>query len=278
MWAVRIVHESCLHESDRGNCFVTLTYRSHLECTERQLRDQLHIPDDWSLHVRHFQLFAKRLRASTKARIKYFHCGEYGDQCLHGPVRECNVCNVGRPHYHAVLFNQRFDDLVEVGSKNGVPYYTSPRLEALWGYGFVQVGEVTFESAAYVARYALKKVNGNRADDHYLKVDSHGELLLARPEYVTMSNGIGREWYERYRSDFHPRDHAPVPGRAPIGKVPRYYDELLKRTDPITHQAVKDARQRYRREHPEEFQPNRLMAKYKVKRDQIAQLKRGLTP
>ena len=38
MWAMRIVHESTLHELDGGNCFVTLTYRDPKECNLEQLK------------------------------------------------------------------------------------------------------------------------------------------------------------------------------------------------------------------------------------------------
>ena len=166
MWAMRIVHEASMHENDVGNCFVTLTYRDKYDCTDRQLEKGYHVPDDWSLHKSHFQKFIRRLREAVPHRVRYFHCGEYGRHCEHCPPgcevegRHCVWCNVGRPHYHAVLFNCRFDDAVCVGSRNGVQYFTSPSLEKLWRYGYVQVGEVNFASAAYVGRYCLKKVTG----------------------------------------------------------------------------------------------------------------------
>ena len=85
MWAMRIVHESTLHEYNGGNCFVTLTYRDEIECTEDQLLSGDHIPKDWSLKKSDFQNFMKRLRwAFPKQEIRYFYVGEYGRRCRHG--------------------------------------------------------------------------------------------------------------------------------------------------------------------------------------------------
>jgi len=130
MWAMRIVHESTLHEPDGGNCFVTLTYRDRGECTVEQLEEGWHVPDDWSLHKSHFQKFMKRLRKHlSPQKVRFFHCGEYGNRCKHGIDLElvgCPLCNVGRPHYHACLFNCSFTDLVAYGSHNGELRYTSP--------------------------------------------------------------------------------------------------------------------------------------------------------
>ena len=93
MWAMRIVHESTLHELDGGNCFVTLTYRDRLECSQEQLEKGYHVPDDWSLHKEHFQKFMKRLRkAFHPQKIRFFHCGEYGNICKHGISLELVDC------------------------------------------------------------------------------------------------------------------------------------------------------------------------------------------
>ena len=81
-WAIRCVHEASLHEH---NCFITLTY------------DDDHLPMNNSLDLRDFQLFMKRLRFKFGNGIRYYHCGEYGD-------------NYRRPHYHACLFNFDFAD------------------------------------------------------------------------------------------------------------------------------------------------------------------------
>jgi hypothetical protein len=281
MWAARIVHEASLHEFDHGNCFITLTYRDRAECTDAELADGFHIPDDWSLQKKHFQDFMKRLRKAYDQKIRFFHCGEYGSRCKHGldlELVECPLCNVGRPHYHACLFNCSFSDLELYTQCNGEPRYTSATLEKIWKYGFVDVGELNFDSAAYVARYILKKVNGERADDHYMSIDLDGEVTFITPEYCTMSRrpGIGKEWFEKYESDCFPSDEVPVPGEGVFKKVPRYYEELFKKSDPFTLEEIKELRQQFRDEHEDEYTPSRLMQKYKVRKAAVSQLKRTL--
>ena len=284
MWAARIVHESSLHDHDGGNSFVTLTYRSKAQCTKNQLDEKLHIPEDWNLSVpireagkqteaSHFQLFMKRLRKRYKQKIKYFMCGEYGAICKHGINLDqvgCPLCNVGRPHYHACLFNVEFNDLEPYASRDGVTRYTSKTLEGLWKYGFVDVGKLEYQSAAYVARYCLKKVTGVNAEEHYQSIDYKGEVTKLNPEYATMSNGIGEGWYEKYKDDVFPSDEVPVPGHGIIKKVPRYYEEKYKESDPFDYEEVKNKRQIFRRENADEYEPDRLMAKYKVKKAQNA--------
>ena len=280
MWAARIVHEASLYEYRTGNCFITLTYREPIECSMKQLEQKLHVPDDWSLHKSHFQKFMKRLRKyAGKQRIRYFHCGEYGRRCRHGfdlDDQECVFCNVGRPHYHAILFNCAFPDLEKYTQVNGEDRFTSPILEKLWKYGFVDVGDVNFESAAYVARYALKKKNGIQAEDWYVDFET-GEYK--QPEYCTMSRrpGIGYEWYQKYRSDLFPSDEVPVPGSGVFKGMPRYYEELFKQEDPLSLEEIKELRQVFRREHADEYTPERLYAKYKVKKAQVELLKRTVS-
>ena len=277
MWAMRITHEASLRSSI-GNAFVTLTYRSELEASELELDRGLHLPKDWSLNKKHFQKFMKRLRKEFPQRIKYYHCGEYGSICEHGfdlEEQECPLCNVGRPHYHACLFNVSFDDLTPYATKGDKTYFTSPKLERIWKYGFVDVGELNFQTAAYVARYILKKITGPRAEGHYEKITLDGEVLELEPEYATMSNGIGKEWYQRYKADVFPSDEVPVPGHGVIKGVPRYYEELLRLEDEWQHEEVKQNRQIFRAENAHEYTPERLMAKYKVKKAQLSTLKRG---
>lgn len=278
MWAMRIVHES-LHDDSVGNKFVTLTYRPKEECDKKQLERGYHVPDDWSLKKEHFQKFMKRLRQEfPENKIKYYHCGEYGSICKHGidlEKVECPLCNVGRPHYHACLFNIHFDDLEHYATQRGIARYTSPRLEKVWKHGFVDVGDLTFESAAYVARYIMKKINGVNAEDHYTSVDIHGEITKVEPEYATMSNGIGKDWYEKYKSDLWPSDEVPVPGSGVFKKVPRYYENRLKLEDEELYEEVKLLRQKFRDENAEEYTPERLWQKYKVKKAQSGQLIRN---
>lgn len=199
-WAVRCMHETQMHDV---SSFVTLTYRDE------------DLPERGSLCYRDFQLFMKRLRKQQDAR--FFMCGEYGDK--------------GRPHYHACLFGVAFGDrrLFKRGA-SGSDLFVSARLDELWPHGFCSVGDVTFESAAYVARYVCKKVTGPMAADHYRRFDpATGEVFYLTPEFARMSlkPGVGALWFERYRTDVFPHDYVIVRGQK--ARPPRYYMELLKR-------------------------------------------------
>ena len=86
---------------------------------------------------------------------------------------------------------------------SGATLYRSDTLESLWTYGFSSIGDVTFESAAYVARYVMKKVTGDAAESHYTVVDPEtGEITVRTPEFNKMSlrPGIGAGWFDKYSS------------------------------------------------------------------------------
>lgn len=253
MWAVRIVHESTLYADQYGNAFVTLTYRDKAECTTEQLRNGYHIPDDGSLNKKHFQDFIKRVRKHFPQKIRYFHCGEYGEL-------------TERPHYHACLFNCDFDDVLVYRQDEGITTYESETLARLWPYGFATVGELNYDTAAYTARYVLKKVTGHNAPDHYMRADEYGVCYWLQPEYVTMSlkPGIGKGFYDRYKHEIFPSDESPVPGKGVVQKVPRYYQTILEREDPATLEMVKELRKKFIESHAHDFTPDRLMSKYKV--------------
>lgn len=217
-WAVRISHEASLYEK---NCFITLTYAPE------------YLPADGSLDVRHFQLFMKRLRKKFGPGVRFFHCGEYGE-------------NLGRPHYHATLLNFDFPDKVLHRETNqGDAIWRSPALEELWPYGYSEIGSVTFESAAYVARYITKKITGPRAASHYTQVNTDtGEITHLKPEYTTMSRrpGIGEPWLQKFATDVYPHDHVVIRGGVKI-PPPRYYNNRYEVMNPEKYRKVKMARE-----------------------------------
>ncbi len=278
MWAMRIVHESTLHEYNGGNYFVTLTY------------DDNHVPEDWSLKKSHFKNFMKRLRkARPERKIRYFYVGEYGRKCKHGIDLElvnCPLCRVGRPHYHACLFNVSFEDLEAYQSDGGIMRYTSASLERLWGLGFVDVGELNYSSATYTAKYILKKIGGINAVDRYMALDEYGVVTFLLPEYVGMSRGnatskgkkcgIGAGWLEHYKNDVFPSDEVPVPGYGVMKGVPRYYDEILRQEDPEMYDQVKKLRVEFLKAHSDEFTDDRLLSKHKCKKARAALYARPL--
>lgn len=277
MWAIRIAHEATLHEYTGGNSFVTLTYRDPLECNHEQLFRGDYVPHDWSLNDRDLELFMKRLRRFFEPqRIRFFACGEYGRKCKHGvDLRRvsCPLCRVGRPHFHAALFNCSFPDLVAYHSDHSITRWTSPTLERLWRKGFVDVAPLTYESGAYIAGYILKKMTGVKGHDQYLSVDLEGEITFLEPEFVRMSRnpGIGKEWFDKYFTDVFPSDEIPVPGKGVVRGVPRFYAERFGEVFPERLEEIKKIREAFRREHADEYSPERLMARYKC-----AQAKRKL--
>ncbi len=290
MWAMRITHEATMHEFTGGNSFITLTYRDEGVCSIKQWKDGKYVPKDWSLHKGHFQRFMKRLRkAFPDQEIRYFYAGEYGRKCKHGiDVNDvgCPFCNTGRPHFHACLFNCSFTDLEPYQSDGGIIRYTSPLLEKIWSYGFVDVGELTFASASYVAGYVLKKIKGPVKDDHYMSIDMDGVITFISPEFVGMSRGnaaykgqrcgIGASWYEKFKSDVFPSNEVPVPGHGVMNGVPRYYDEILRVDDPIMYEEVKDTRIAFLRAHSAEYTDARRMDKHICKKARAKLSKRDL--
>lgn len=188
-WALRCMHEKRLHTD---SCFITLTY------------DNAHLPKDGSVSVRELQLFMKRLRKIYGTGLRFFACGEYGEK-------------TNRPHYHVLLLNERFADArpLRLLSKSENPLSQSDTLSRLWTAGSHAIGEVTFDSCAYVARYCMKKITGKPAQDHYKGRE---------PEFITMSRrpGIGAGYFEKYNSEMYTHDNVIVNGVP--SSLPRFYD------------------------------------------------------
>lgn len=224
------MHEAQFHEH---SSFLTLTYNDD------------HLPNTGGLEYSDFQLFMKRLRKwqpdkrytiqDGKRRLvnpyRYYMCGEYGDQFK-------------RPHYHAALFGPVFPDLVPFRrTDSGAIIYTSKILTDIWGLGHASLGELTRESAAYIARYVMKKISGPPAAAHYRRVDPDtGEVFEVPPEFTRMSlkPGIGAKWLEKYHADVYPIDRINTNGR--LSKVPRYYDKQMEVINPDILTTVSERR------------------------------------
>lgn len=173
---------------DTPSWFVTLTY------------DEEHYPlpftrkgvayCEGSVNPDDLQAFLKRLRwHASPERIRFYGVGEYGDLS-------------GRPHYHLAVFGLSNPGCVELAWKD----------EAGRPIGFVQVGELTPESSAYIAGYVTKKMT-----------QKEDERLNGRhPEFARMSlrPGIGAGAGEvlavalttREGSGVLARDQGEVPG------------------------------------------------------------------
>ena len=155
--------------------------------------------------------------------------------------------------------------------------YVSEILDSLWGLGFCTIGDVTFDSAAYVARYVMKKVTGDAADEHYSRVDPEtGEIYKIKPEYTTMSRrpGIAHGWYEKYKDDVFPNDMVVLNGHKM--KPPRYYDGLYEIDDVDAFEALKSQRKRDALKFVDNNTPERLAIREQVKLAQIKKLERPL--
>lgn len=251
-WAVRCMDEASLYKK---NCFITLTY------------DDVHLPGDGGLETPEstgghgaFQLFMKRLRKEFGNGIRFFHCGEYGEL-------------LGRPHYHSLLFNFDFVDKVYFKSNvNGDRLFVSESLAKLWPFGHHLIGDVTYASAAYVARYVVKKLNGEEADEHYVDRES-GYILPS--EYVTMSRrpGIGKGWFDKFKSDCFPSDFRVVNGVKMM--PPRYYGSLYELDNPEGYARIKSSRKDRAERVASDNTLARLAVKEEVKKAQIKNLMRG---
>lgn len=196
--------------------FLTLTYSDeNLPIVKNKAGEVLP-----SVNKRHIQLFMKKLRKHINIKIRYYQCAEYGTKNK-------------RPHHHAIIYGWEPTDKILISKENEIPLYTSPELEKIWGKGKIAWGELTFDSAAYVARYCVEKINGNRAEKHY-----NGRM----PEYSTMSRrpGIASDWYKKYKNDILNHDTAIINGHET--KPPKYYDKILQREDLDKYISVKERR------------------------------------
>jgi len=221
--AVRSWHESQMHEH---NSFITLTYSNkHLTNTKLNYED--------------FQLFIKKLRNTQNQKITYIVTGEYG---------ELNK----RPHWHALLFNYRPSDQKKYCiTDNGDQIYTSNNIEKLWGKNDpsttpTQIGEVTIDSAGYVARYASKKLIHGKDGDHPYD-----------PIHKTSSKrAIGRSWIEKYYEHTFTNGYVHLPNGTK-SKIPRYYSDWCRKFKPdlyyhyiteVRPKIISDAEARSRKE------------------------------
>lgn len=207
----------------------------------------------------------KRLRFSLPdKKIRFFHCGEYGDKTK-------------RPHYHAIIFGHDFSDKQLWRENAGNKLYISPELDRLWGMGISTVGPVTYQSAAYVARYIMKKVTGDQAQDHYQTVNTQtGELHSIQPEYVTMSRrpGIARAWFDQYKSDLYPKDFVTVDTKK--HKIPKFYDRCLEAEDIDALLAIKSKRTKAAKKRAGDNTPARLQTREKSQKIRISKLVREI--
>lgn len=279
------MHEKQMH---KHNSYITLT------------QDDKHLAGRYSLDHYDFQCFMKRLRKACSAdndklladadltnyknainaisssnnrlpsggQIKYYMCGEYGP--LHG-----------RPHFHALLFGIDFQDkILYKQTLSGSKLYTSKTLQKLWPNGFSSVGELTFESAAYVARYIMTKRTGDENKKNYEILDlATGEIYIRKKEYNTMSRrpGIGSSWLTKYANDVYTTGKVILRGHQ--HNPPRYYDKIYKKIDAAAVEEFQYQRMAESLAHYEHQTPERLAVQETVSLARTKRLTRkGPTP
>lgn len=263
-WSLRVMHELRYHETAM---FLTLTYRDEELVYGGNFRA--------TLVKSHLQNFWKRYRKYLNAqpgqpRIRYFACGEYGSLRY-------------RPHYHAIIFGHDFEDKKAESVKMDNVYYSSDKLDSLWGHGHCIIGAVTAQSAAYVARYTLKKAFGSDAK-------KWRKENMIEPEFLCMSlkslekpipgepskpGGIGAKFYEEFNSDMFPTD-IMVLDNGSVTKPPRYYLKLYKRYNPQSYESIMLLRKQFQAINARDNLMTRRKAKELVQRAKLRLLNRPL--
>lgn len=224
-WANRCMLEL---ESHENAYFCTFTYdNDNLPFATSINPDTGEIISTPTLVKRDFQLFMKRLRkAYTDNHIKYYCAGEYGS-------------TTARPHYHAILYGLDIKDLeVYKRDQRGYKLYNSDWLNKIWKKGFVVIGDVTWDTCAYTARYIMKKQNGSDSkiyDD--LNIEKEFSLISTKP-------AIGREYFDNNVDKFkdYDRIYLSTSDGGLNFRIPRYYMKLLEEGYVDDWQRIKDNR------------------------------------
>ena len=236
-WATRIMVE-CL--SSEHNYFITFTYDDlHIPIPETsEYNGQTFVNDGtWlgSLFPEDITKFMNSLRKYFERKghtgIKYFYAGEYGE-------------TTKRPHYHMILMNcplditQFYDFHIDGRCKE---HWKSHEIERYWDQGMIDIGEVEFASAAYVARYCMKKITDNTDKITYYE---NGML----PEFVRMSRrpGIGSNYYNNNWKAIYENDKLYVKnfhGETIEVKPPKAWDKKFKESHPQEWFNIKRSRE-----------------------------------
>lgn len=235
-WAARCMLELKDHDSA---FFVTLTYNdSEVPLTFFPDPETGEALPCQTLRKRHFQLWMKNLRkAFPDDRIRFYACGEYGSHTM-------------RPHYHAIIFGLHLDDLKFYKKTDQGILWTSEKLSSTWFHydascrlhfdrGFVVVGEVSWDTCAYVARYTAKK---------YMTLgDEFFEKFNMEKPFVQMSRrpGIGRGYLERHPDLFNEASlFLPSGDSVKEVSIPRYFYKCLESIDPELCDSLRERNKR----------------------------------
>lgn len=237
-WANRCMLEAREH---KYNQFVTLTYdMDHLPPFKPFIDMETGVVELRSMLVKeHLSKFMKDLRRYFSYHfdhddIRFFGCGEYGEKSF-------------RPHFHLQLFNCDFPDKKLWAENPGGRLYTSKILSDIWQNGIAVTADVSWNTAAYTARYVMKKQKGPSKRDFVNAMESYFPGQPWQEEFVLMSRrpGIARNYYEEHKNDIYATDEIFVPKSGNILPVRpcRYYDKLYDVEYPEEMTRIKTQRQ-----------------------------------
>lgn len=250
-WATRIVNEQ---GNDRNCYFITLTYDDeHLPIAEKiETKEGVYENDGtWNgcLYRKDIDRFINTLRKHFERKpyfykgVKYFYAAEYGE-------------TTGRPHFHIILLHcplditQFYDCHVDTNFK---AHWKSKQVENWWSdtvkddegneirikKGMIDIAELEWSCAAYVARYCTKKLSMDTDKSIYYK---QGKM----PEWVSMSKGIGFDYLKERADEIYTNDEIimkTVKGNVGSAKPPKAYDRKMEEWDPEFMEKLKLSRQ-----------------------------------
>ena len=211
-WSVRLTHE---WKYWNKAMFITLTYSDK------------NLPENCSLNKKDLQNFWHYVRRDERMKdrnIKYFSCGEYGDEG--GYVQEGKYAGlfIHRPHYHAILFglDPFDDDDRKIISDNWTlcePYifYKKLGIHGEW-LDKQAIDYVTPDNINYTCGYVEKKLIGDLKDEKYT---SKGLV----PPFSLSSQGIGKRYCMEHKNQI--LDLCYVQRKGHILPIPRQYKKWL---------------------------------------------------
>ena len=194
--SIRCIHEASLH---KNNSFITLTY------SDENLESE-------KLIYEHAQKFIRDLRYRFPENpIPVVTTGEYGSKNK-------------RPHFHLLLFNfAPSDSQFLKTNKYGDSLYTSKIIDDIWARNCPKnsptlIGPVNINTAGYVCRYQLKKLELGEGFDPIVRYSS---------KYAIGKGWIEKNWQQTFGLGYIRLQTGE------ITKIPRYYEKWLKEHHPF---------------------------------------------
>lgn len=242
-WTFRLSAEL---ENWSSASFITLTYNNE------------HLP--FMLVKRDFQLFMKRLRnyanfyfngnRNVTYSIKYFACGEYGD-------------NSWRPHFHFIAFGLPNNSITQAlvclawsshtfadfpNLKNTIDIYANDfrksrdyRVCLSKGYGFITVDPCNIQTIKYTCGYVNKKIKSNPLVY---------EALKFIPPFQLSSQGLGKSYIDNNSNIDYMVENKSVPFNGFDISIPRYLRKKLQSDyglviEDLDKKAIKDNKDKF---------------------------------